>query len=322
MAKKIRFFREVLWSGSVRDLLGELDTANGSDIDVDLFTYGGETQPTWTLYKEVKEYKGNTSVSVDGLAASMGVILMAAFDKRRMSDTAKLMLHAPSGSLGDKTDEIRESLYNALASIIDEAAFEKEFSKKLKDVMFAEGDQIENIWLNSKQAKKIGLVNEVYKLTPKQLKNVADLVQGKSINNTSLAAVLNINQNLNRMTLEKLKAEHPAIYQQVYNVGLGDGMVAGAKKELSRVKAALPWLETDQETVVNAIKEGKEIDNEFISDMSAKAISKAKLDSMNNEDSDATETDASRDKPDEDGISDETKAAAKATIERLTGKKS
>ena len=318
MPNKIRFFNEILWSNPVNEMIGQLEESSPEDIVVDLFTYGGEVQPTWTLYKAIKEYEGETTVEVDGLAASMGTIVMAAFKKRRVSNTAKIMIHAPIGSFGDeeKDKEINQSMYEALKAVIDENKFKELKGISLKKLIFQKGEERQDIWLNAKEMKQIGFATETYNLTAQATRNVAELIKGKSINNTSLAAVFNFNQNNTKMTYDELKNQEPALFEKIRN----EGIEAGIKQEGRRTAAALAWLETDEKAVLDAIENNDEIDSAFISQMSAKAAKKATLKGMEEEDSGDTDTDEVDEKP--EAISKETKAAADATIERLTGKKS
>lgn len=314
MAKKIRFFNEFLWARPVEEMIDKLEEAGNEDIVVDLFTYGGETQPTWTLAKYIEQYEGETTVEVDGIAASMGGVLMAYFDKRGVADTAKVMFHGLSGQLGDKTDEIRKSLYNRLSSVIDEDKFNDVAGIKLKDLMFQEGEERKDIWLNAKQLKQIGFATYTYKLTPKKAKNVMELTK-----NTCYAAVLNIDNNLIKndvkMTYSELKSQHADLFEKIFNEGV--------QAEKERVNAALAWLDTDKEAVLDLIKTDKKYDQSFGSQMQAKAIANLKVDGMKTDNPKTEGTDTVK-----DGIEGEDEEKQKALkqkadgiVKRLTGKK-
>lgn len=321
MAKQLRFFKEFLWIQPVGEMLEMLDQAEGDDIEVDLFTYGGETQPVWSLYKRIKNYSGNTKVEIDGIVASMGTVLAAAFKERGVSDTAKVMFHALSGELGNKTDEVRDSLYNSLSEIIDEEKFLSVAGIKLKDLMYQKGDEKKDIWLNAKQLKKIGFATYTYSLTPKKARNVYEAINNnasynKILNMAEISSKMdNINNNQNKkvMTYDEFKQNHPSLFETIRN----EGIKAGVKQEQGRVKTAIAYIDIDKEAVLDILNTDKEADQAFQAQMSVKAIAQMKLEKLAKDEPGATDTDTINDKPKDEGNSEKIKTEADAMLKRF-----
>ena len=92
---------------------------------------------------------------------------------------------------------------------------------------------------------------------------VLDLGENSSsVNNNS-----NLNQNL--MDLQKLKQEHPDLYNQVVE--------SAASGERDRVQAYMEFADVDLESVKKGIESGKNPSQTFYAEMTRKAISKAQL---------------------------------------------
>lgn len=98
----------------------------------------------------------------------------------------------------------------------------------------------------AEKALEIGLIDSIGSLED-AIKKVKELSTSA---NKSI-----INKNEEPMTLEELRASHPALYNQVHS----DGREAGKKDEQIRVNSWLAHLNSDSERVVKAIKDGSEL---------------------------------------------------------------
>ncbi|MFO7197251.1 Clp protease ClpP, partial [Enterococcus faecium] len=75
------------------------------------------------IYNMLKEYSGDVTIKIDGLAASAASVIAMAGDKVVMSPVAMMMIHNPStDAFGDRVDmqkamamldEVKESIINA-----------------------------------------------------------------------------------------------------------------------------------------------------------------------------------------------------------------
>ena len=103
-------FKEELFSGS-------------GPITIWINSPGGDCIAASQLYSMLKDYQGEVTVKVDGIAASAASVVAMAGDKVLMAPTALLMIHNPSMmAFGDHNDmakaidilnEVKESIINA-----------------------------------------------------------------------------------------------------------------------------------------------------------------------------------------------------------------
>jgi hypothetical protein len=71
------------------------------------------------------------------------------------------------------------------------------------------------------------------------------------------------------MTIEQLKAEHPALFAEVLALGIA--------KEKDRVEACLAFIEVDAAGVKAAIESGKDLSQKQMADFALKAVSAGTL---------------------------------------------
>lgn len=257
-----------LYDFYIQNIIEQLNEVN-SDFTVRMSSPGGEVFPSWGLAKKVRELsdKGyKSTLKIDGMAASMAGILAPFFDKVEAIDKAKIMIHPPWGADINLLKDIAKDFSGVLKSRVDTAKFKEIVGKSIDEVMNPESKEPSEVWLSAKQAKDIGLVDKVVKLTPAvkneieskmkafyggkekfEYQNNEDNIENKKISKS--------NQKSIKMDLETLKNEHPALYNQLFN----KGKEAGQKEERIRVNAWLAHIKTDQDKVVNGIKEGAEL---------------------------------------------------------------
>ncbi len=126
---------------------------------VRLHTPGGSVIDGNLIYNTLINSKADIHIIVDGLAASMGSILILAGKKVSIAENAYIMVHAPSGSVEGNARTMTGAA-KMLASI--EANFIKKYATKtgkpeaeLKDWMT--GDN----WFSAEEALEAGLVDEI-----------------------------------------------------------------------------------------------------------------------------------------------------------------
>ena len=148
-----QFFRDELNSGS-------------GDITVWINSPGGDCVAAAQIYNMLMDYKGNVTVKIDGIAAS--VIAMAG-TKVLVSPVSMLMIHNPATiAFGDSSemqkaismlDEVKESIINAyeIKTGMSRA--------KLSRLMDAQ------TWMDANSAVKMGFADEIMQ------RNTADAVE-------------------------------------------------------------------------------------------------------------------------------------------------
>lgn len=96
----------------VNDILNavEPDTDPTNDVVVNIASNGGDVFAASEIYTALKDYAGNVTVNVQGLAASAASVIAMAGDTVNISPTAQIMIHkAWSGSQGNADDLAHQS---------------------------------------------------------------------------------------------------------------------------------------------------------------------------------------------------------------------
>ncbi len=260
------------------------------ELQVRLNCIGGEPEYGWGMAAKFQEHTGPKKVLVDGQAASMGMFFLCYADQKEAYDVAEFLIHRcayPSWvesnpdwftePMKENLIRVNASLQKALAATIDVTAFEnlkqvKEKNIKFKDI-FSMDSRID-VFVSAADAKKIGLIDKVIKLTPQkaaeinsfmakaargEFKKVAALVEETETENNSKKTIT--------MTIEKLKTEHPEIFAAAVAVGV--------KQELDRVKSCLVFQEIDPTGVKTAIESGEPLSETQKAEFSLKSFNKA-----------------------------------------------
>lgn len=90
---------------SPKDVENEIDKAVGEDLEVIINSPGGDVFSGSEIYTMLKDYQGNVTVKIVGVAASAASIVAMAGKKVMMSPTAEMMIHNVSSiTRGDYRD--------------------------------------------------------------------------------------------------------------------------------------------------------------------------------------------------------------------------
>lgn len=132
---------------------------NEGDIAVWINSPGGDVIAASQIYTMLKEYSGQVTIKIDGIAASAASVIAMAGDHVQMSPTAVLMIHNPATAVfGEAVDlqgaiemlgEIKESIINAYEQ-------KTQLSRtKIAHMMDAE------TWFSANKAVELGFADEV-----------------------------------------------------------------------------------------------------------------------------------------------------------------
>lgn len=136
-----------------------IQEANGDDLEVIINSGGGDVYAGSEIYTKLKDYKGNVTVKIVGIAASAASIIAMAGKKVKISPTAQIMIHnVMSASAGDYRDHAHESevLKNWNKSIASAYRLKTGLSEEeLLNLMNRE------TWLTAKEALEKGFVDEI-----------------------------------------------------------------------------------------------------------------------------------------------------------------
>jgi ATP-dependent protease ClpP protease subunit len=270
-----------IYSQRARDFIKEVDAANGEDLSVRVNSYGGDVDYGWGMISKFSEYKGKKSVKIDAAAHSMAAFFAIYADNVEATDVASLIFHRaayPTWVENDSqlfTDARKKELtrVNALLRKAMEAKVSNESWESVTGVtydrMFDENQAQIDVPVDAKQAKKLGIVNSIVTITPKQRAAIdAKLIAfAENVTGLRLAAKeQEIKPNPKTMTIETLKAEHPDVY--------ATAVKAGITQERDRVGAWAVFADVDVKAVTDGIKSGESMTATAQAEFSRKAFAK------------------------------------------------
>jgi ATP-dependent protease ClpP protease subunit len=276
MKKEILLY-SYLWSGTSERIINEINSlGSGKELVMRVNSDGGSPEDTFGILAKMKEYNdagGTTHVKVDGKARSMGLFFLAyANGKKTALDVTEGMMHRAAYSpyvesskdlmteaMWASLDKINGHLRAAVEATIDVSKFE-EITGKTLDEVFSNEQRIDVV-LTAQQMLEIGLIDEIVSITPEKKAEIE-----ANMNQAAIAAgfvaspqapiveaqkkVVN-NSNHNKMTIDKLKAEHPEVFAAAVQVGV--------TQERDRSTEWLSFVEADVNAVKAGIESGKNI---------------------------------------------------------------
>ena len=143
---------------SVGDFLAEVRDVKGP-LNLHLNSPGGDVFDGMAVYSALKRREEPTTVTVDGLAASIASVIALGADKVVMAPKAKMMIHdgwtAAAGNARDfgKLVALLDDTSNTIASVYDDKAG--------GGVEFWRERMREETWYSADEALQAGLIDEV-----------------------------------------------------------------------------------------------------------------------------------------------------------------
>lgn len=270
-----------IWSFTAESFIERMNSLEKNEpVTIRANSPGGSVFAGWGMIRSLQEHTGDVIVKVDGIAASMMFYIVLFADKVEALDVSRFLIHRADGYV-DNEDQKKE-----LKTINDQirAKLEKRINADLfqkttgisYDEIFDENNR-KDVWIGAKEAKKMGLVDKITRLEPKEIAAMEETIlaftessHGSEEPRGSGQANDNNNNKLNQMTKQELKSQHPELYDSIFN----EGGEAGKKAEQIRVKSWIAYLDVDKENVISAIKEGKEYTPDVTSEMVVKMQAK------------------------------------------------
>lgn len=150
-----------IWDGDANYIIGELKSflKGKSESTIHLHSPGGSVFDGNLIFNTLRNAKSKIHIIIDGLAASMGSIIMLAGDRISIADNALIMIHAPSGMVYGNASDMTKAA-GLLSSL--EKQFIRIYTSKTnqseEDVKeWLNGDN----WFDAEQAKEKGLVDDI-----------------------------------------------------------------------------------------------------------------------------------------------------------------
>lgn len=281
MEKEILIYGPI-YSFVTAEIVAQMAEVEAADTMVmRINTDGGNVLDGFSMAAKFNEFAGKKTVKVDGRAYSMGAFLCCYADEVVALDVSRFMIHrAAYPDWFEKSDmftdqlraeltEVNAMLMDAIKNRVDVKKFEEITGTKLKEVFSM--DSRVDVFLNAKQAKQIGLVSKIEKITPQKRAEYAAKFPQMAALYTPEAEVEtseetqenendNINKNHNTMTAEDFKLKHPEAAAAM----TASAEKAGAEKEKNRVAAWLKFNEVDPAAVKAGIESGESITEDDI----------------------------------------------------------
>ncbi len=141
---------------ALRDALTE---AAGKPMKVRLNSEGGNVIDGLACHNLLRDYPGETTVVIDGMALSIASLVACGGDKVEMAENSWFMLHNPHNQVAGDGDDLRDmaslldGMRDQLASVY--SAKSKKSKEEILQLMDAE------TWLTGPQALEAGFVDEV-----------------------------------------------------------------------------------------------------------------------------------------------------------------
>lgn len=175
------------------------DAGKGGPITLRINSYGGDVIAASMMHTIIKDYPGQVTVQIDGIAASAATVVASAGDKVKIQNTGYFMVHDPlmvfflaALNIEDLTkitsalEAVKEGIVNAYES--KTGLSRTRLSKLMTD----------ETWMDAQKALDLGFVDEIVKSE----KKLIDLPKS--------AAVVNALQNFSNVP--------PAVLQAVQSV--------------------------------------------------------------------------------------------------------
>lgn len=258
----------------VADLLAEMENNSESDVVLRVNSPGGYVFAGWGLIAKMQErtksgYK--TNIKVDGTAMSMAAFMLIFADEVEAMDVSVIMLHRADMYISSPEDQAFLDRVNKSLRAKLEAKIDDKLMKELKGVSIAdlfEGEKRIDLMLSAAEAKKIGLVDKITKVNPKEVEAYNEKFKIAATAENPIN-----NPQMEKLTLEKIKAENPALYNEI--IALGEKQ--GVTKERDRVTGCLAYLEIDKDQSLKMVKEGTDLTPGVMAEFQVKAMNKTKL---------------------------------------------
>jgi ATP-dependent Clp endopeptidase proteolytic subunit ClpP len=184
------------WDVSGSEFLRELkDLGDVDSIDLRIHSPGGSVLDGWAIANGIKNHPAHVVARVEGLAASMGSVVLMSADEIEVPQNAYVMIHNVSGGAFGEADEL-ESMAALMRKLQDDvtdfyANATGKDREEIADMMAAE------TWMNGQDAVEHGFATRV--LEPVKAAACADL-----------ETLVSKFENVPEAVLE-LQAEEPAL---------------------------------------------------------------------------------------------------------------
>tara|TARA_R110002167_G_scaffold24774_7_gene86679 strand:- start:2054 stop:2980 length:927 start_codon:yes stop_codon:yes gene_type:complete len=230
-----------IYSYTAEAFINAINAVESDSLVVRMDTNGGDPQAAFGMVAKFNEFEGEKLLKVDGRANSSGFFFVAMVENVEALEVSEFIVHRAAYSEFIESSEyftdelkanlktINDHLKKAFEKKVDIEAFEKIAGVNIKEI-FSMDSRID-VKLTAKQAKQIGLIKKINKLTPE----MTALIDSKKFEVAANYKPKPENKKEEqpkvekKMTKEEFKKDHPEAYASVVAEGV-------EKKEAQIVK--------------------------------------------------------------------------------------
>jgi len=272
MAKTLLLFSPIYSFTAETFVNSLLEVPENEDIEVWINSPGGSVFAGWSIIAALNEMKGKKTAKVMGDASSMAFYALLFMDYVEAIDVISLTVHRADGFVETDEDKaylakINKDLRTKMEKRINADTF-KEVTGYSFDDIFNPDTRI-NVVIDAKAAKKIGLIDKIIRLDPKEIAALdkkmigfVDFVAENKIDTVKKPISIDINNEKTKKTMTKaeIKAQFPEVYAEIVN------------DERSRVQGIIEFLDIDPSACKTQIDSGIEPNAKFFAEMTRKSI--------------------------------------------------
>ncbi|MDD2984719.1 MAG: ATP-dependent Clp protease proteolytic subunit [Crocinitomicaceae bacterium] len=151
----------VIWEGDGQRVISQVKDVleNNADIEVRIHTPGGSVFDGNLIFNHLVKFQSKIDVIIEGMAASMGSILMLVGRSIKMCENGFVMIHAPNGYVAGTAKDFA----NASKLLM---SMEKNFIKKYMGKTNKPEEEVKtwldgDNWFDAEEALELGLIDEI-----------------------------------------------------------------------------------------------------------------------------------------------------------------
>ena len=244
-----------IYNYSASEFINSVNNISSDSLVVRMDTNGGDPQSAYGIAAKFNEFEGDKVLKIDGRAYSSGFLIATLVDNVEALDVSEFMVHrAAYADWIESSEYFTDDLKSSLKRINDQlkAAFIKKIDveafEKMKDVSVDEIFSMESridVYLTAKEAKKIGLIKKINKLTPEIKAEINSKKFEVAANYRPKQANTETPKVKNKiMTKEEFKTNHPEAYASI----VGEG-VSQRNAEIEAEKVAIEAKKAEKEAI-------------------------------------------------------------------------
>jgi ATP-dependent Clp endopeptidase proteolytic subunit ClpP len=233
-------------------------------IEVRINSQGGDVFSGMAIYNALRQSKGDITIYIDGVAASIAAIIALCGKPLLMSPYAKLMLHNVSGGTYGNASELRqtaeqmEKLQTNLATMVAKrlGMTAEEIEKKYFDG--------QDHWISASEALEMKLVDGIYEMDevadpPTTTEGIYNYFNNRLDFKPQNKGEMALLDDIKKIPTFEDKADSSAILAHIVNLTNKATRADALSKTVETYKAELDKLhkEKDETLISNAVKAGK-----------------------------------------------------------------